>query len=181
MAWLIVASSLYPARAAVAQQPLAPRVPSVRAPDRGAVVEARLELIAAGGSTVQGGGAALWPVSPYLSLGALAAAGVTRGREASAGDLAARASRPSGRGELLARFTPDPWSDARWRPYGQASVGVLAVHGGGRGRALVAAAVGVERVPRGATGLRPALEVGVGGGLRVALALRTSIPRPDRR
>ncbi|MHB1224068.1 MAG: hypothetical protein ACYC2G_08525 [Gemmatimonadaceae bacterium] len=129
----------------------------------GPVVEARAELLAARSTTLHLGAAALWPVSPYLRVGMLAAAGVTSGPAAS-DDRAA-----SARAEVVARFTPNPDPAARWRPYGQATAGVLAVRGT-TGRALVSVAVGAEHAPIGA--IRPAIEVGIGGGLRVAIALR---------
>lgn len=126
-------------------------------------LEARLELLAARNTTVQLGAGALWPVSPYLRVGVLAAAGVT------SGPAAADSRAASGRAEVVARFTPNPDPAARWRPYGQATAGVLAVRGS-TGRALVSVAVGAERSPIGA--IRPAIEIGIGGGLRVAIALR---------
>ncbi len=125
------------------------------------IVEARGDLIAGRNTTLQLGVAALWPVSPFLSVGAVAGIGGTR---PAAGD-----GRASGRAELVARFTPDPSPSARWRIYGQATAGVLAVRGS-TGRALVSVAMGVERVSGGA--VRPAIELGLGGGLRVAVALR---------
>ncbi len=125
------------------------------------IVEARADLLAARNTTFQLGVAALWPVSPFLSVGAVGGAGVTR---PAAGD-----ERASGRAELVARFTPEPAPTARWRLYGQATAGVLAVRGS-TGRAMVSVSMGVEHVSVGA--VRPAIELGLGGGLRVAITLR---------
>lgn len=144
-----------PAQAAV--RGAAPRRPAPR-------VEGRAEAILARSSSFQLGAAALWPASPYLQLGAAAAAGMTRGPDAADRDAAA-----SSRAEGLARFTLEPDPGARWRLYGQATAGVLWVRGQA-GRALVGVALGVEHAPVGA--FRPALELGMGGGLRLALALR---------
>lgn len=127
------------------------------------IVEARGDLFAARNTTFQLGVAALWPVSPFLSVGGVVGAGVTRG-PAAAGDESV-----SGRAELVARFTPDVAPTARWRLYGQATAGVLAVRGK-TGRALVSVSMGVERTSVGP--VRPAVELGLGGGLRVAVALR---------
>lgn len=141
-------------------------------------IEVRGDLIASHSTTLHAGVAALWSVSPYLRVGGLAASGVTSGVAVRGGaDDGERVSRWSGRGEVIARFTPDPRTGGvRWRPYGQLSLGVLGVRGGGRGRALVAAGVGVEHSPLGSLGVRPALEVGLGGGLRAALLLRAPLP-----
>jgi|GEM_PF-4812490 len=149
--------------------------------DRAPTIELRADVISARSTTLHGGIALLWPVSPYLRAGVLAAGGVTSERVirdgTEGGDPAdtGRPTRASGRAELVVRFYPDPASAARWRPYGQASAGVLGVRGGGRGRALVSGAVGVEHSPIGSRAIRPAIEVGVGGGLRVVVALRAPL------
>ncbi len=128
-----------------------------------ATVEARGDLLAARSTTFQAGVAALWPVSPFLSVGGVVGVGVTRHPADAVNDPA------SGRAEFVARFTPDPATAAGWRLYGQATAGVLAVRGS-TGRALVSVSMGIERTSVGP--VRPAIELGLGGGLRVAVALR---------
>ncbi|HEX6631152.1 MAG TPA: hypothetical protein VF048_08675, partial [Gemmatimonadaceae bacterium] len=75
----------------------------------------------------------------------------------------------SSRAEFVTRFVLDGAGDARWRPYGAAGAGLLLVRGS-RGVARVHVAAGVEMPPLGRW--RPAAEVGLGGGARVALVLR---------
>lgn len=160
---LLVSLLLFPIVTMATARPASAQAAVRRAPAGGAAVEARAEMLAARNTTMHGGAAALWPVSPFLRVGVLAAAGVTRG-PATSDDHAA-----SARAEVVARFTPNPDPAARWRPYGQATAGVLAVRGN-TGRALVSVAVGAEHAPIGI--IRPAIELGIGGGLRVAIALR---------
>lgn len=160
---LLVALLLLPIVTMAAARPASAQAAARRAPAGGMSVEARAELLAARNTTMQVGAAALWPVSPYLRVGVLAAAGVTSG-PATSDDHAA-----SARAEVVARFTPNPDPSARWRPYGQATAGVLAVRGN-TGRALVSVALGAEHSPIGI--VRPAIELGIGGGLRVGIALR---------
>jgi hypothetical protein len=76
---------------------------------------------------------------------------------------------PVGRAELGARFTVDPYAERRWAGYGSAALLVTAGTAR-RGRAAIAAAIGVEGPPRG--GWRPAIELGVADGARVRVALR---------
>lgn len=148
-----------------AARPAGAQVAPRRSAAGGPTVEGRVEMLAARSTTVQLGAAALWPVSPYLRVGALAAAGVTRGPDAAGGRAA------SARAEVVARFTLNPDPAARWRLYGQATGGVLAIRGN-QGRALVSASIGAEHAAVGP--VRPAIELGIGGGLRVAIALRRS-------
>lgn len=75
-------------------------------------------------------------------------------------------ARSEWRGDLLARATLDPFRQQRWG---------LSVGGGitVRRRAYLAAIVDVEGPARG--GVLPALQVGVGGGLRAGVVLRRAI------
>ncbi|HEY0972712.1 MAG TPA: hypothetical protein VGE02_17210 [Gemmatimonadales bacterium] len=135
--------------------------------------ELRGDVLAARETTLHAGAAVLWPVGRAVSIGIQAGAGVTD-VEAPAGDddlddnldddLVA-----SGRAELVARFELDPYEERRWGLYGSAGGGVLAVRGR-TGRGLLHASVGVER--RTGSGYLPALELGLGGGVRVGIVVR---------
>ena len=82
----------------------------------------------------------------------------------------------SGRAEIVGRFVLDPLRQARWGLYG--STGLVARHEDGPGtRAFVTIVVGVELPTSSRT--VPAVELGMGGGVRVALVVRRG--RPGRR
>lgn len=150
------------ALAALLAMPAQAQLAATRAPS----VEVRADLLAARETTVHGGAAVLWPVGRSVRLGVQAGGGVTRLDGVPAGS---DETVGSGRAELVAQFELDPFAAQRWGLYGSAGGGVLAVKGRS-GRALVFATVGVERRTGGR--VVPALEVGLGGGVRVALVLR---------
>jgi hypothetical protein len=128
--------------------------------------ELRADVLAARATTWQLGAGLFWPVGRSVRLGGVLAAGVTDGAHHGAADEARAAS---GRAEFVTRFVLDGAGQSRWRPYGAAGAGVLFVRGV-RGVARVHVAAGLEMPPVGRW--RPAAEVGLGGGVRVALALR---------
>lgn len=78
----------------------------------------------------------------------------------------------SGRTDLIARFTLDPFRDKRWAPYG---AGGVSVRYGSSTRANLLLLAGVEG-PAG-RGVAPAVEFGFGGGFRAGLILRRAFPR----
>lgn len=126
----------------------------------------RADVVLARASAVQGAVGVTLPLGTYVRLDATAGAGVER----SAGE-----SRASGRGDLVGRFLLDPFRQSRWSGYGGA--GITTLRSGGDWRAYLLAVVGVEGP--GGRGLLPALELGLGGGARVGLVLRSAAP--DRR
>lgn len=77
--------------------------------------------------------------------------------------------RGSQRGELVLRFLMDPFGNQARGWYGGAGVSVQQV-AGQRSRGALLLLAGVEG--RARTGVRPALEVGLGGGVRIGLVLR---------
>lgn len=85
-------------------------------------------------------------------------------------------TRESARIDAAIRFHLDPYRLAKWGAYAQGGLSALynAFDGG---RALVSTSLGVELPKRGHTTW--ALEVGLGGGVRVGAALRRA--RPDSR
>lgn len=142
--------------------PAQAQLASSRAPS----LEVRGDLLAAREVTVHGGAAVLWPIGRSVRLGVQGGAGVTRLDDVPAGG---DEQVGSARAELVAQFELDPFTERRWGLYGAAGGGVLAVRGRS-GRALVFAAVGVER--RTSARVVPALELGLGGGVRVGVVLR---------
>ena len=99
------------------------------------------------------------PLGTYVRFGAV-------------GGIGGGASGLSGRTDLLARFTLDPFRASRWAPY--ATGGVSAVYGEDSRTSLLLL-LGIEGPARG--GLAPAIEFGFGGGFRVGVALRQAFPR----
>ena len=111
----------------------------------------------------------------YARLGLVAGGGMSRGPAAdgvgSTTDFA-----PAARLEALARFHLDPQRLSRRGIYAGGGVAV-AVREALSPRYELVALLGLEGPPRGA--LAPAVEIGLGGGVRVAVALRRA--RPGRR
>jgi hypothetical protein len=143
------------------------RVARAQAADRApAYGEARADAITGNGTAVQAGLGAVIPMGIYVRLGLDAAAGTTwRDGEAHA----------SGRVDGIARFLLDPFREV---PLGLSVGGGVSVpyaSGDKRVRPYLTAVVDVEGRRRGP--ITPALEVGLGGGARFGLVLRTSPPR----
>ena len=124
---------------------------------------ARVDVIAARATAVQGALGVTLPLGNYVRLDAVAGAGVER---------SAGTSRGSARGDLVARFLLDPFRQARWSAYGGAGVSGMRTEEDWRGYLL--AVIGVEgpAVRR----LLPALELGLGGGARIGIVLRGAAP-----
>ena len=82
-------------------------------------------------------------------------------------------SQLSGRVEVLGRFVLDPFREARFGPYAAAGL-VQRLEAGGRPRTRLTAVLGVEGRP--GRGWVPSLEAGFGGGVRVGIVLRRTLP-----
>lgn len=109
-----------------------------------------------------GGGASL-PVGAYVRLGALAGAGPVRVGEA--WPMAVRA-------EVSGRFSPDPFGQQRWAPYATGGAQLRCRRSAACEPALLTR-IGIEGpLVRGRW--RPALELGLGGGVHVAVGWRRS-------
>lgn len=128
--------------------------------------ELRVDAIVARRSAVYGGVGAHAPLGTYLRLDAVVAAGTL---------FAAGGSRSSARADLTARFLLDP--DRRRRRGAYAGAGLSAVRERGRTRGDILILVGAESRVR--HGYAPAVEFGLGGGIRAGLVLRRA--RADRR
>ena len=123
--------------------------------------EARLDGFTAEPWAVHAGLGATAPLGTYVRFGVV-------------GGIGTGAGGVSGRADLIARFTLDPFRERRWAPY---AVGGVSSRFGGDGdtrNALVLLA-GLEGPPR--RGVAPALELGFGGGFRAGVILRRAFPR----
>jgi len=150
-------------RLAAAQE----REPSVRF-----TADARLDVLTARTTAIQAGLGLGVPLGNYVRLGAL----IAGGPEFGAGGAGGSTIRGSGRADLLARFTLDPFLESRWGGYAGGG-GSARYAAGRRVRGYLLAAVGIEGAPVG--GWLPALELGIGGGTRFGVVLRRG--RPGRR
>jgi hypothetical protein len=130
--------------------------------------ELRADVIAARATAVEVGAGASAPLGIYVRLGLVAAAGAA---------WAGREARASGRIDAVARFLLDPFFQSRWAPYAGGGVSARYVATDERWRGFIALVVGLEGPRRGGT--VPAVEVGLGGGARIGVALRRALP--DRR
>jgi len=128
--------------------------------------EYRVDGIMGGGTTAQAGFGVVVPLGIYVRLGIDAAGGATWSDDASRG---------SGRVDVIGRFLLDPFREA---PVGLSlggGVSVPYVDGQKTIRPYLTAVVDIEGRMRGR--LTPALQLGLGGGTRIGLVLRTSPAR----
>ena len=107
------------------------------------------------------------PLGNYIRVSVDAGAGVTTARSQSVA---------SGRVDVIGRFLIDPYRQIKWGPYAGAGVSVRGERGS-RGRAYLVTVIGIESMP--GAWVVPAVEVGLGGGTRIGVILRRSLP--DRR
>jgi hypothetical protein len=130
-----------------------------------AMPELRADLIVGHAPAIQLGAGVQLAMGTYVRIGLDGAAGVATGAR-----TADASSRADGRVDLLARFLLDPF---RQRAYGLSVGGGLSLRAepGDRVRPLLLVALDVEG-RRSARGVVPALQVGVGGGLRLGIVLR---------
>ena len=130
--------------------------------------ELRADVIAGRQPAVQAGAGVQIPAGYYMRIGLVAAAGARIGRTDPF-----TSSRLDGRFDVLARFLLDPF---RQSAYGLSlGAGVsLRAEPNDRVRPLLLVAVDLEG-RRSAVGWVPALQVGLGGGIRVGVALRRGV------
>jgi hypothetical protein len=121
------------------------------------IPSARFDLIAGKTTAGHAGLSIRTPISNYFAIGATAAAGVSE-------------TGFSGRGDLFARFSLDPYHYATWEPYVGVG-GTSRLDSGGPGtRSYLLAFVGFEGPSTGR--IAPGFELGVGGGVRFGVTLR---------
>ena len=122
----------------------------------------RLDVIAARGAALQAGVGVGVPVGTYVRLEGTLAGGLTRRGRAVVG---------GGRADVVGRFLVDPFAQTARGPYAGGGLSVRD-DAGDRARVYLLALVGVEG--RRQHGVYPALELGVGGGVRLGIALRAA-------
>jgi hypothetical protein len=124
--------------------------------------ELRADVIASTGRmSIQAGGGVQIPAGYYARIGIDGALGM---------DDVNGSQQKSGRVDVLGRFLFDPFRQTSWGISAGAGVSVRA-HEGDRVRPLLLAVIDVEG-KRAVNGISPALQVGLGGGMRVGGILR---------
>ncbi|MES2178959.1 MAG: hypothetical protein V4550_13955 [Gemmatimonadota bacterium] len=137
---------------------------NVTAPlDEGVKPEARADLVRTGSRTsLQLGGGVQIPAGYYARVGILGSVAVM----ANGG----RADR--GRLDVTGRFLLDPFRQSRWGLSAGAGLSIRVPDGiDGGPKPYLLAVVDLEG-PRSASGISPAFQIGLGGGLRIGAALR---------
>jgi hypothetical protein len=149
-AGILLAGSAAPARAQVPSPTVEP--------------ELRLDVIAGHEPAVQAGAGVQVPMGYYVRVGIVGAVGVPTGADAPS------PRRADARADLLVRFLLDPFRQSR---YGLSIGGGLSARAepGDRVRPLLLVAMDLEG-RRSSHGLVPALQLGLGGGVRVGMILR---------
>lgn len=143
--------------------PLAAEAQQSGAPPRPRL-EARIDYLAGNPDAVHGGLGLNVPVGTYLRVELVGAGGVGWNDGRTGG---------SGRADLLARFSVDPFRERRW---GLSAGGGLSIRyealpmSGDRWRALVAVVLDLEGGLM--SSVTPAIQLGLGGGARVGVILR---------
>lgn len=129
-----------------------------------AAPEVRLDVLEGRPSSVQGAFGVQIPSGYYVRIGVLAGAGATLEQDGT--------SRAAGRVDVLARFLLDPFRQSRWGFSAGAGVSLRA-DPGDRVRPRLFAALDLEG-RRARRGFTPAVQVGLGGGVRGGIGLRWS-------
>ena len=126
-------------------------------------------IVADAARTAQFGAGVLWPVGRAVRVGAVAAAGVADGDGAEGADGDAASGATLGwRAEAVAHFVVRTGPTGRARLYAGAGAGFLDARAGS-GRAVAHLLLGLEG---DGAGWAPAVELGLGGGVRLGVALR---------
>jgi hypothetical protein len=141
---------------ACASAPLAAQQPKVRVEP-----ELRIDVLGGRGTSVQGGAGIQIPAGTYARVGVMGGVG-TRWENGT--------SRADGRLDVLARFLIDPFRQSRWGLSAGGGVSLRATDGD-RVRPNVLLAIDLEG-PRSRSGVSPAFQVGLGGGVRGGFGLR---------
>lgn len=124
-------------------------------------LEWRLDELVAHRAATQAGMGVMIPAGVYVRFGVVAAAGVVTGGAQPVG--------ASARVDAVGRFLLDPLAEHAWGPY-LAGGATYRADARDRGRAYLLAMVGVEGPRHGR--IVPAIEAGIGGGVRVGVVLR---------
>ena len=132
--------------------------------------EVRADVVLGHQPAVQVGGGVQIPFGYYVRVGIAGAAGR---RIDDATSRPASTSRVDGRVDVLVRFLLDPF---RQTPYGLSLGGGMSVRAepGDRARPVLLVALDVEG-RRSARGIVPAVQLGLGGGVRLGIVLRSGV------
>jgi hypothetical protein len=117
---------------------------------------------------MQAGGGVQIPAGYYVRVGVDVAVG---------GDFTKFSTETSGRLDLIGRFLFDPFRQSRWGFSAGGGVS-LRVHEGDQVRPDLVALLDLEG-PRTSNGIAPAVQLGLGGGVRLGVVVRWS-PRQVR-
>jgi len=128
--------------------------------------EYRADAIVGLGTAAQGGVGVVVPLGVYVRLGIDAAAGATWHDDA---------TRASGRVDVIGRFLLDPFRETRLGLSLGGGISVPYADGQQRVRPYLTVVIDVEGRVHGP--VTPALQLGLGGGTRIGVVLRTSRPR----
>lgn len=129
-------------------------------------VEYRADAISGDGTSLQLGGGVVVPMGIYVRLGLIGAAGPT---------WRDNATLLGGRVDAVARFTFDPLRETPYALSLGGGISVPYVAGDERLRPLLTAVIDIEGRQQGK--YTPAFQVGLGGGVRVGVSIRTSPTR----
>jgi hypothetical protein len=115
---------------------------------------------------IEAGGGVEIPMGYYTRIGVLGTAGADVGN--------ATQQNASGRIDVVARFLFDPFRQQRW---GLSAGGGISLRAAARDhvRPYLLSVIDLEG-PRSARGISPALQLGLGGGIRIGALLRWSAP-----
>jgi hypothetical protein len=123
--------------------------------------ELRADVLGGRGTSVQGGAGIQIPAGLYVRVGVIGGVG-SRWLDG--------AQRTDGRLDVLARFLLDPFRQSKWGLSAGGGVSLRAMSGD-RVRPHLLVAIDLEG-PRSSHGVSPALQVGLGGGVRAGVGLR---------
>lgn len=123
--------------------------------------ELRVDVLGGRGTSVQGGAGIQIPAGTYVRVGVIGGVGSSWENGL---------SRADGRLDVLARFLIDPFRQSRWGLSAGGGVSLRAREGD-RVRPNVLLAIDLEG-PRAGSGVSPAFQIGLGGGVRGGFGLR---------
>lgn len=135
-----------------------------QAPRAAVAPELRVDVLGGRGTSVQAGAGIQIPAGAYVRVGVIGGVGA-RASSGSSGSSGAQ-----GRVDVLARFLIDPFRQSRWGLSGGGGVSLRAASGD-RVRPHLLLALDLEG-PRSSQGFSPAVQVGLGGGVRAGVGLR---------
>jgi len=125
--------------------------------------EYRADMIIGEGTAAQIGAGAQIPLGYYVRLGITGAAGVTTHDGVSVG---------GGRLDVIGRYLLDPFREVAWTPSFGGGVTIRYDDGDKNAHVYLTVILDIEGPRRGP--FSPALQIGLGGGTRIGVALRTT-------